>query len=137
DVFDRFVAVEILDGFISLALVDDFARVFFSSRRRHTRCYRDWSSDVCSSDLTVLGPRLTLRRWRAADAPVLSRAVEESLDHLRPWMSWAADEPLSLPARAAVLRTFESNWRRGSEVVLGAFADAVVVGGCGLVQRSD
>src|SRR6266542_5757417 len=24
---------------------------FLSSRRRHTRCYRDWSSDVCSSDL--------------------------------------------------------------------------------------
>src|SRR5256884_7195555 len=27
---------------------------FFSSRRRHTRCSRDWSSDVCSSDLCVL-----------------------------------------------------------------------------------
>src|SRR3989337_1291980 len=27
------------------------ALCFFSSRRRHTRCYRDWSSDVCSSDL--------------------------------------------------------------------------------------
>src|SRR3989449_4433466 len=26
---------------------------FFSSRRRHTRCSRDWSSDVCSSDLLV------------------------------------------------------------------------------------
>src|SRR2546429_2119779 len=26
---------------------------FFSSRRRHTRCGRDWSSDVCSSDLGV------------------------------------------------------------------------------------
>src|SRR2546429_2251252 len=26
--------------------------VFFSSRRRHTRCSRDWSSDVCSSDLS-------------------------------------------------------------------------------------
>src|SRR5436305_15225823 len=25
--------------------------VFFSCRRRHTRCGRDWSSDVCSSDL--------------------------------------------------------------------------------------
>src|SRR5690554_7556238 len=25
---------------------------FFSSRRRHTRCGRDWSSDVCSSDLS-------------------------------------------------------------------------------------
>src|SRR5437870_11115188 len=27
---------------------------FFSSRRRHTRWPRDWSSDVCSSDLEVL-----------------------------------------------------------------------------------
>src|SRR2546429_3203380 len=26
---------------------------FFSSRRRHTRCSRDWSSDVCSSDLKI------------------------------------------------------------------------------------
>src|SRR2546429_8422826 len=26
---------------------------FFSSRRRHTRCSRDWSSDVCSSDLNL------------------------------------------------------------------------------------
>src|ERR1035441_10729099 len=26
---------------------------FFSSRRRHTRCLSDWSSDVCSSDLTT------------------------------------------------------------------------------------
>src|SRR3712207_8595265 len=28
---------------------------FFSSRRRHTRYWRDWSSDVCSSDLPVEG----------------------------------------------------------------------------------
>src|SRR3712207_9155253 len=26
---------------------------FFSSRRRHTRYWRDWSSDVCSSDLLI------------------------------------------------------------------------------------
>src|SRR5687768_10914270 len=29
-----------------------FLFFFFSSRRRHTRCSRDWSSDVCSSDLS-------------------------------------------------------------------------------------
>src|SRR5699024_11860961 len=29
----------------------DFSFFFFSSRRRHTRSKRDWSSDVCSSDL--------------------------------------------------------------------------------------
>src|SRR2546422_10952057 len=31
-----------------------FSLFFFSSRRRHTRCSRDWSSDVCSSDLDDL-----------------------------------------------------------------------------------
>src|SRR6266542_4530202 len=45
---------------------------FFSSRRRHTRCYRDWSSDVCSSDLELAPPvvavtgfelKLALVRW--------------------------------------------------------------------------
>src|SRR3712207_7255982 len=35
----------------SLALCD----FFFSSRRRHTRYWRDWSSDVCSSDLVHIG----------------------------------------------------------------------------------
>src|SRR2546429_5108414 len=30
-----------------------FLFFFFSSRRRHTRCSRDWSSDVCSSDLLL------------------------------------------------------------------------------------
>src|SRR5690606_40464016 len=32
--------------------VNFVASFFFSSRRRHTRFSRDWSSDVCSSDLT-------------------------------------------------------------------------------------
>src|SRR3712207_718185 len=31
----------------------DFICFFFSSRRRHTRYWRDWSSDVCSSDLSL------------------------------------------------------------------------------------
>src|SRR5438874_11852084 len=31
---------------------------FFSSRRRHTRSLRDWSSDVCSSDLAMVRARL-------------------------------------------------------------------------------
>src|SRR5947199_7701403 len=34
---------------------------FFSSRRRHTRCLSDWSSDVCSSDLS--STQGALRAW--------------------------------------------------------------------------
>src|SRR5687768_17759826 len=36
---------------LTISLISDFIFFFFSSRRRHTRCSRDWSSDVCSSDL--------------------------------------------------------------------------------------
>src|SRR5690349_23103240 len=35
---------------------DLFFFFFFSSRRRHTRSLRDWSSDVCSSDLQMPQP---------------------------------------------------------------------------------
>src|SRR2546429_6213838 len=34
---------------------------FVSSRRRHTRCSRDWSSDVCSSDLWLSESGATIR----------------------------------------------------------------------------
>src|SRR2546429_9866982 len=38
---------------------------FFSSRRRHTRCSRDWSSDVCSSDLvSMIAPKAPGHRVR-------------------------------------------------------------------------
>src|SRR5690606_40152446 len=38
---------------------------FFSSRRRHTRFSRDWSSDVCSSDLSKKPKNMMrLHAWR-------------------------------------------------------------------------
>src|SRR5438874_3716884 len=40
---------------------------FFSSRRRHTRSLRDWSSDVCSSDLGKFGPTLPAN-WNVVGA---------------------------------------------------------------------
>src|SRR5690606_39871362 len=42
---------------------------FFSSRRRHTRFSRDWSSDVCSSDLFVL----VALAWKVQQALRISR----------------------------------------------------------------
>src|SRR5690606_41973952 len=39
---------------------------FFSSRRRHTRFSRDWSSDVCSSDLLVDRQARTVRYLRVS-----------------------------------------------------------------------
>src|SRR2546422_7293473 len=49
---------------------DSLLFFFFSSRRRHTRCSRDWSSDVCSSDLTERGEQ---RRMDINHAPAKPR----------------------------------------------------------------
>src|SRR5438445_4521879 len=49
---------------------------FFSSRRRHTRYWRDWSSDVCSSDLSCgerLGSRCDNGRFLLIIAPSSGR----------------------------------------------------------------
>src|SRR5690606_40040016 len=45
---------------------------FFSSRRRHTRFSRDWSSDVCSSDLVIIIflKRMPITMCRVAGIPI-------------------------------------------------------------------
>src|SRR3712207_7360060 len=52
-------SISVCQSFIFIATVDLLTCsffFFFSSRRRHTRYWRDWSSDVCSSDLTRRRP---------------------------------------------------------------------------------
>src|SRR5438094_7506389 len=47
--------VPMLPGTRVFVLLVSVLHFFFSSRRRHTRSYGDWSSDVCSSDLWIEG----------------------------------------------------------------------------------
>src|SRR5256884_2252987 len=73
---------------------------FFSSRRRHTRCSRDWSSDVCSSDLEQDAERLIF-------APDLFGIAEASfifvgimiLCGMLPAMVISLDRPMSVIQR--------------------------------------
>src|SRR3712207_8608467 len=46
------------------------ALCFFSSRRRHTRYWRDWSSDVCSSDLGVQNASSIVTRSKTASVAI-------------------------------------------------------------------
>src|SRR3712207_8553155 len=50
---------------------------FFSSRRRHTRYWRDWSSDVCSSDLREAYVRVTKETVTSGGLGPVYAAVEE------------------------------------------------------------
>src|SRR2546421_2457932 len=66
--------------------VADSLFFFFSSRRRHTRSDRDWSSDVCSSDLNVEGIDSYLARQRT-QLPVIGPAGQERLRKARAHIS--------------------------------------------------
>src|SRR3712207_8739297 len=53
--------------------------IFFSSRRLHTRYLRDWSSDVCSSDLALLEADVALPVVRELIGKVRERAVGQEV----------------------------------------------------------
>src|SRR2546422_5055709 len=60
---------------------------FFSSRRRHTRCSRDWSSDVCSSDLKS-SPKLfqaitTGKHFPNAVLTALKAGGDKAVDYMK------------------------------------------------------
>ena len=56
---------------------------------------------------------LVLRPWRVDDAPALREAIDESLDSLKRWMSWAHEEPSTLAALGARLRGYGEDFAAG------------------------
>jgi RimJ/RimL family protein N-acetyltransferase len=69
---------------------------------------------------------------------MLKDAIDSSLDHLRPWITWAADEPQPLEEKIALLRRFRGNFDLGEDFIYGLFSsdESVVVGGSGLHKRA-
>ncbi len=82
--------------------------------------------------------RLVIRCWNPADAPLLKAAIDASLDHLRPWMPWAENEPQELDKKIDGLRRFRGKFDLGQDFVYGIFNrdESQVVGGTGLHTRA-
>ena len=76
---------------------------------------------------------LVLRRWRPADAEALNLAIDESLEHLRPFMPWAV--PASVEERRAILASWEQEWDAGGDLIYGLFLGPVAAGSFGLHRR--
>lgn len=81
--------------------------------------------------------RLLVRCWDPRDAPLLKEAIDTSLEHLRPWMPWAHNEPQPLPEKARLLRRFRGQFDLGQNFIFGIFSsdESEVVGGTGLHPR--
>src|SRR3989449_8920467 len=63
---------------------------FFSSRRRHTRCSRDWSSDVCSSDLPISRRTTTCAHATTQTTNAVPMAQLGIIHTLHPLRAWSA-----------------------------------------------
>jgi RimJ/RimL family protein N-acetyltransferase len=85
----------------------------------------------------IITPRLVIRCYNPADAPLLENSVTESLNHLLPWMPWAAVEPEPLDAKIERLRNFRARFDLGQDFTYGIFTPTQdrLIGGAGLHTR--
>jgi ribosomal-protein-serine acetyltransferase len=78
---------------------------------------------------------LLLRAWQEEDAEQLAQTIGENIDHLRPFMPWIAQEPMSADARRTLIAKWASDAASGGDDVCGLFLDETIVGGSGLHHR--
>jgi ribosomal-protein-serine acetyltransferase len=83
-------------------------------------------------DVVDAGPAV-LRRWRADDLDAACRAVYSSLEHLRPWMPWAAD--FSRASQAEFLIGCQRDWEAGAAFNYAILVDDAIAGSIGLMSR--
>jgi RimJ/RimL family protein N-acetyltransferase len=79
------------------------------------------------------GP-VTLRRWHVRDAGAVFEAVSESLDHLRPWMPWAAG--YSRASAEEFLAQCAADWDSGAAYNYAILAGGELAGSTGLMART-
>jgi RimJ/RimL family protein N-acetyltransferase len=81
--------------------------------------------------------RLVIRCYEPRDAPLIKESVDSSLEHLRPWMPWALDEPQTLEEKTELARNFRANFDTGENFTYGIFSsdEDEVLGGTGLHPR--
>jgi RimJ/RimL family protein N-acetyltransferase len=82
-------------------------------------------------------PRLVIRCKTPADASLLKAALDSSLDHLRPWMPWAHDEPSTIEVLQTRISKFHADFHSNLDWPYGIFSldESVLLGGSGLHPR--
>jgi RimJ/RimL family protein N-acetyltransferase len=87
----------------------------------------------------ILTPRLIIRCYdpESGDALLLKTSIDQSLEHLKPWMPWAWNEPEPLEAKAERVKKFRKNFDSGTDYTLGVFnlTETELIGSCGLHTR--
>jgi RimJ/RimL family protein N-acetyltransferase len=81
---------------------------------------------------------LLLRPWTGDDAPALREAIDDDLDHLKPWLTWTLAEPAGLDRARELLDAWRAEHEEGNAVryaVVPAPRPSVILGDVHLVRR--
>ncbi len=65
--------------------------------------------------------RLVIRCYNPSDAQMLATSITESLEHLKPWMPWAYNEPEPIEFKVERLKRFRAKFDLGEDFVYGIF----------------
>lgn len=81
--------------------------------------------------------RLIIRCYEPKDAELLKSSIDESLEHLLPWMPWAKNEPESVSTKIKRLRKYRGQFDLGLDYTFGIFSkdEKKLVGSTGLHNR--
>ncbi|MBS1661725.1 MAG: GNAT family N-acetyltransferase [Bacteroidetes bacterium] len=85
----------------------------------------------------IITDRLLIRSYVPTDAELLQSSINESMEHLRPWIPWAQDEPQPIDWFAQFIRKFRGQFDLGQDAVYGIFnpTETAIIGGTGLHNR--
>jgi len=83
--------------------------------------------------------RLVIRCYEPEDAPLLKAAVDQSIEHLLPWMPWARFEPQTLDEKVELCRTFRGQFDLDDNYVYAIFTpdETEQLGGSGFHKRAN
>jgi RimJ/RimL family protein N-acetyltransferase len=81
--------------------------------------------------------RLVIRCYNPKDAPLLQKSIQESVEHLRPWLPWVKTEPEELKVKIERLRMFRARFDLSENYIYGVFdpKETELIGGTGLHPR--
>lgn len=81
--------------------------------------------------------RLIIRCYEPKDAQKLKDAIDESIEHLIPWMPWAKNEPETIEQKVARLKKFRGEFDLEQDYTFGIFNkdENILIGSTGLHTR--
>lgn len=85
----------------------------------------------------IVNDDLTIERWTASDIAPMETLITDNIEHLRPWMAWAAREPIDAERRRKLFDRWDRYWASGEGAVYSIRVRDELFGGGAIHRRTE